>query len=130
MERKDYIIIILVIALVGVVSFSSAYMLASQPKTNNSSNSLNNSSNNTTINQTSQVQNKSETHYITGKQAINIIKKRVYTETVNQYTFRAVFVSTDGDPYYAVIATMKETNQDQPIMKVDAETGEILSSLC
>ena len=63
MERKDYIIIILVIALVGIVSFSSAYMLASQPKNNSTNNSLNSSNNsnvNTTVNQTSQVKNQTK----------------------------------------------------------------------
>jgi hypothetical protein len=55
MERKDYIILILIIALVAIVSFTSAYFLAAQPKNiiNNSNNSsLNTTSNNTTTNQT------------------------------------------------------------------------------
>jgi hypothetical protein len=56
--RKDYIIIILIVALVGVVSFSSAYMLASQPKninnsTSNSNNSINSSINSSNMNTSS-----------------------------------------------------------------------------
>lgn len=76
MERKDYIIIILVIALVGIVSFSSALLLVSPPKIvnslNNSFNSLNNpynsSNNSSDINTTVKTSKNTNTEISTGKE--------------------------------------------------------------
>ena len=116
MERKDYIIIILVIALVGIVSFSSAYLLASQPKNNSTNNSLNSSNNsniNTTVNQTSQVQSKSETRYISKQQAINVYKKNE-----GDYDARIVIlqlVTFNVRPYYTITCQIKKQVTISPL---------------
>jgi Zn-dependent metalloprotease len=132
MERKDYAIIILVIALVGCVSFSSAYMLSSQPwnvnKSTNNSNVSND--NNTTTNQTP-VQSQSEPKYISKKQAINTVKKAFQTKDLKNITFNAVLVTTEGDPYYLVSADGKiEGYPLDYTVKVDAESGEPIGNIC
>ena len=129
MERKDYFIIILVIALVAVVSFSSAYMLASQPNnisTNNSLNSSNNSNSNITTNQTSQVQNQTKKQIITEEQAINIFKKSEgkYYDSNSRYVATLFYI--EGKPYYAITIIDKETGgSDSSPAAVNAITGKI-----
>jgi hypothetical protein len=129
MERKDYAIIILIIALVGCVSFSSAYLLASQPKSvNNSSNNTNVSTNNTTANQT---QVESGPKYIGKKQAINVVKKAFQTKDLKNISFEAILVTTEGDPYYQVSAYgMIDGYPLDYTVRVDAITGKTKGNIC
>jgi len=129
MERKDYIIIILVVGLVGVVSFSSAYMLATQPKSdslNNSLNSSNNSNVNTTVNQTSQVKNQTKNQYITEQQAINIYKKNDGNNDGGNYRYVATLFYIEGKPYYTITIINKDNgDSDTSPSAVNAITGKL-----
>ena len=123
--KKDYIIIILVVALVGVVSFSSAYILASQPKNNSTINSLNNSNVNTTVNQTSQVKNLTKNQIITEQQAIDIYKKKA-SDVGSNYRYVATLYYDQGKPYYSITIINKDNGgSEESSAAVNAITGQL-----
>jgi hypothetical protein len=112
---------------VGVISFSSAYIMASQPKNNNTNNSLNSSNNsnsNITTNKTSQIQNQTKKQIITEDQAVNIYKKEFHINSDNRYV--ATLIYMDGKPYYEITIIDKKTGESSTSPgAVNAITGDI-----
>ncbi len=130
MESKDYAIILLIIILIAVVSFSLAYIWTSQPKTSGNNNSLNssNDTNVSTINSStnkSQVQNQTKQQYITEQQAINIYKKETADHS-NKYRYVATLFFIEGKPYYSITFIDKKTGDSSTSPgAVNAITGEL-----
>ena len=126
--KKDYTIIILVFALVGVVSFSLAYIVVSQPKndsTNNSLNSSNNSNTSTTVNQTSQVKNQTKNQIISEQQAIDIYTKDA-SDVGSNYRYVATLYYDQGKPYYSITIINKNNGEsEESSAVVNAVTGQL-----